>query len=808
MPTPTQSSLTSTIGEQCPEYQVWRKGYGVIKHSEATCQAVVALADRLVEQGLQQDTRTVYRKLAALDRIASAGLWLVVHMSYTNRVNLSGAPLTPQDFKPTPRGHAGSALNMVPAYAGYLALNDLTGRTRSWVMGQGHCVAAIEAINVLTGNIFPEQRERYQSPEGLSRLAADFYSFRQRPDGSLAAPAGSHVSAQTAGAILEGGYPGLAELQCSHMPLPGESLVAFFSDGAIDGERGSDWIPRWWRASDCGLVLPLLILNDRCGEPVRDPETGEGLDGLESDLRYRGFAPFRFDGRDPAAYVCALLRMEYDLQALSDAASKGQVQYPIEMPFGLAQTVRGFGFYGAGTEIDHDLPLPGSPRTDSRARDLFNTHAAPLWVDPEELRESVQQLSGHAMQNRPLERDHPLAGRNPSDPALPRLSSCREAQASPMHAVDHFFTALAKNNPQLRVRIGDSGNLSEHRLPGVLDEFRKRVSQPRNPHEDVYGGIVSVRNDEAVASACLGNKAGLNLVVGDEAFCVKILGILRQELTFARQQKEAGRPPRWLGLPVVATAHTWENPNNAISQQDTTFCEALLGEMGDVSRVLFPADYNSTLATLPSVYTDRGRITGLVVPAQDRPRVFDASEAESLARNGALVVDEDTCAGEPLLLMASGAYQLSEAIRACERLRETGTPFRLVYLQEPGRFRQPRDAFEAPFCASELERERLFPHRLNCRVALTHMRPEVFRGHLHPLFPSMERSRVLGFINRGGTLNPAGMLFANQSSWGHVLAACAAIMEKPPGEWLSSAELAAVEGRGDPTVITRGLPTA
>ncbi|MDX1599645.1 MAG: hypothetical protein R3295_13360, partial [Marinobacter sp.] len=74
----------------------------------------------------------------------------------------------------------------------------------------------------------------------------------------------------------------------------------------------------------------------------------------------------------------------------------------------------------------------------------------------------------------------------------------------------------------------------------------------------------------------------------------------------------------------------------------------------------------------------------------------------------------------------------------------------------------------------------------------------------HPLFPEPRQSRALGYINHGGTLNEAGMLFANRCSWAHALAACASVMERPPGEWLSSAELAAVEGRGDPSVITGG----
>ncbi|MFN2361077.1 MAG: xylulose 5-phosphate 3-epimerase, partial [Marinobacter sp.] len=151
-----------------------------------------------------------------------------------------------------------------------------------------------------------------------------------------------------------------------------------------------------------------------------------------------------------------------------------------------------------------------------------------------------------------------------------------------------------------------------------------------------------------------------------------------------------------------------------------------------------------------------------------------------------------------------GAYQLSELIRASERLRETGTPFRLVYVQEPGRFREPRDTFEAAQCVRDLEQERLFPRRMRRRVALTHMRPEVFRGHLFPLLPEPSKSRVLGYINRGGTLNEAGMLFANRCSWAHALAACADVLERPPGEWLSSAELAAIEGRGDAAIVTRG----
>ncbi|WP_309044649.1 xylulose 5-phosphate 3-epimerase [Marinobacter sediminicola] len=788
----------------CSEYELWRKGYGVIQHTETTCERVQLLAAHLVAKGLQPDSATVYRKLADLDRLTSAGMWLVVHMTYANRVDTSGAPLAPTDFKSTPEGHTGGALNMVPAYAAYMALNNLTGQTRSWLMGQGHCVAAIDALNVLTGNLLPEQHKRYTGTEGLSRMVADFYSYQQKPDGSVAAPLGSHVNPYTAGGIIEGGYLGFAELQYAHMPLPGESLVAFLSDGAAEEQRGSDWIPRWWRAADCGLVTPVMIANGRRIEQRTELGTREGLERFEARLEALGFEPFRFDGRDPAAFVCALAEMENTLQQRSEEALAGALGYPVRMPYGIAETVKGFGFYGAGLNPAHNLPLPGNPRMDIRARELFQTHAHRLWVAPEELAQSVQRLKEHTEQSRPLERDHPLARRDPPDLVIPAIPD-RADSVSPMQAVDDFFCALVAQNPNLRARVGNPDELASNRLTGVLENLKHRVNEPENDSESVHGNIITALNEEAVVSACLANKAGINLVASYEAFCVKMLGAIRQELIFTRHQKALGRPARWLGLPVIATSHTWENGKNEQSHQDTTFCESLLGEMNDVSRVLFPADYNSALAVLPSVFAKRGSISCMVIPKRNRPCVFDAQEAEALARNGALVVDEDTSGGEPILLIANGAYQLSEAIRACERLRDTSTSFRLVYIQEPGRFREPRDTLEAENGASEFERERLFPGRLHRRVALTHMRPEVFRGHMHPLFPDPAHSRVLGYINRGGTLNEAGMLFANGCSWGHALAACASVLDKPPGEWLSSAELAAVEGRGDPALITRGL---
>ncbi len=686
---PSQDELLAHAAAE-PAFAAWLQGHGPLQHSAETRAAVFRTAHQLVQAGLQPDLGSVYQLFRALDRLTASALRIVVHMTYARRIRLDGQPLQAEDFKTQPEGHTGGALNMVPAYAGYLALNVLTGKTRAWLMGQGHCVAAIDALNVLTGNLHPEQERAYaDGEEGLNRLLQDFYGYAQAPNGAPAAPLGSHVNPHTAGGIAEGGYLGFAELQYAHMPLPGETLVAFLSDGAADEQRGSDWFPRWWR-------------------------------------------------------------------------------------------------------------LPGNPHNDEQARQLFNQHANELWVEPEAL-ELARRLFAEQRGERPLERDNPLALRHPIEPIIPPLRY-RDDPCSPMAALDRFYTELVEANPDLRARVGNPDELASNRLGGVLKALKHRVSEPESELESVSGRVITALNEEAVVSACLANQGGLNLVASYEAFCVKMLGAVRQTLIFARQQKEVGRPAGWLGWPLVATSHTWENGKNQQSHQDTTFCEALLGEMSDMVRVLFPADHNSALALLPTIYRSRGQLACLVIPKRDRPMVFDAVQAERLARDGAILVEE-RCGSDPLLLIANGSYQLEQMRRAAQRLAEAGQAYRLVYLQEPGRFRAPRDRWEVEAVADEALVERLFPDSHERRVLLTHMRAEVARGHLWPILPDARRTSVLGYRNRGGTLDEAGMQFANRACWGNVLAACARLMEVPRTALLTPEEAAAVAGKGDPALL-------
>ena len=259
MPTSFNAVVTDAFDE-------WSQGYGKIQHTTETISIVEKYLSSLCDAADDEQSAVLnaLKLLKAADRICSASMWLVAHMTYAKRVSMAGNTLNIDDFKEKAQGHTGGALNMTPAYTGYLLANALNGKTRSWIMGQGHCVAAIEAVNAITGNQYEEKASLYScDDEGLSRLCNDYYRYDLNADGQLESHVGSHVNIHTAGGISEGGYLGFTSLQYVHMPLPGQELVTFLSDGAFEEQRGSDWAPRWWRASDTGLVAPVMIDNGR-----------------------------------------------------------------------------------------------------------------------------------------------------------------------------------------------------------------------------------------------------------------------------------------------------------------------------------------------------------------------------------------------------------------------------------------------------------------------------------------------------------------------------------------------------------------
>jgi phosphoketolase len=807
-----QSEWVELYRKQHPIADCWAVGYEQINHNPETQARIFSMAQRLIQEGKVKDEEHFFNLLCNLDRVTSAGMWLAVHQVYTRNVYLDGRDLDADDFKAKPEGHTGGSLNMVPAYMGYMGINAITGFTRSWIMGQGHCVSAIDSVNLLLDNLNPAHGERYSlSDEGLTRYVRDFYSYKLDEHGEQDSPLGSHVNAHTAGGLAEGGYLGFVQLQYMHMPLPGESLVTFLSDGAFEEQRGSDWAPRWWRAKDCGLPLPIMINNGRRIDQRSTMAQKGGTSWFVEHLKLNHFDPIVIDGKDPAAFVWLIYEMESRLTAAAKAIEMGQEQYPVRLPYGIAVAPKGAGFYNAGVNLAHNLPLGANPSKDVQAAKIFNEHARKLWVPEAELKDAVSKLQNHGETDRPKECNHPVTWRDinlrevptPEFEPIPetRLERSTWTKTLPMKAVDSMFLATVRANSHLRPRVGNPDEMRSNRLQTTLDALKFRVTEPEpGIPEELDGAVITALNEEAVASAALANKGGINLIATYEAFGAKMHGVMRQEIIFAKHNKAVGQVGKWLSIPLVLTSHTWENGKNEQSHQDPVMAEAMLGEASDVSRVMFAADYNTAAVLMQNVYQTYGQYWTLVVSKRSIANLFTPEEAARLVEQGALRIDwsSHSVDQQRVILTAIGAYQFEAVLKASDRLRERDIPHSVVYMLEPGRFRLPRDQGEVAHVAPAQVCAELYPESVPARVFVTHTRPEPIVGTLQPLFTGRDHTAALGYVNQGGTLDASGMLFINRSTWGHILLETARVLEIQQEDLLTPEELDALHGRACP----------
>ncbi len=481
-----------------------------------------------------------------------------------------------------------------------------------------------------------------------------------------------------------------------------------------------------------------------------------GTEWFTRHLKLNGFDPIVFDGRDPAAFAWAIFEMEHRLLAEAQAmAESGEACYNVSLPYGVACAPKGAGFYGEGTNLAHNLPSAANPHEDVIAAHNFNESARRLWVPTAELDEAIAAFQHHAASGRPRERDHALNNREVTLHELPptlsrpvaevRQDSSTWTRYSPMAAVDEMFLATVEANPHLRPRVGNPDEMRSNRMTDTLEALKFRVvcPEPGIP-ESHHGAVITALNEEAVANAALANTGGINLIVTYEAFAAKMHGAVRQEIIFANHLSEGGRPQHWLSVPLVLTSHAWENGKNEQSHQDTMMAEAMMNELSHVSRVLFPADYNTAAAAMSAVYQSQGQIwTMLVAKADTVANLFSTEEASQLIADGAMRLDWAGYRPDEaqLVLTALGAYQLEQALKASARLTERSIPHAVVICWS----RAPSASRVAPV-------SRLTSLRNRCATRRGHHYPASRSKRVEPMSqPANQATIKLLIINPGST---------------------------------------------------------
>lgn len=83
----------------------------------------------------------------------------------------------------------------------------------------------------------------------------------------------------------------------------------------------------------------------------------------------------------------------------------------------------------------------------------------------------------------------------------------------------------------------------------------------------------------------------------------------------------------------------------------------------------------------------------------------------------------------------------------------------------------------------------------------SHTRPGPHIGTLWPLLIDPVQTPVLGYLDRGGTMDERGMLFANRCAWAHVVAKAAGALGELADVLLNEKEIAALMGETEPSAI-------
>ncbi|WVM91311.1 hypothetical protein ULG90_14280 [Halopseudomonas pachastrellae] len=107
-------------------------------------------------------------------------------------------------------------------------------------------------------------------------------------------------------------------------------------------------------------MTPVMIANGRRIDQRSTIFLQGGTDWFRQHLELNGFYPILIDGRDPAAFIWGIFEAESRLQACSEQVSAGHMRYPVKLPYLIAETVKGYGFYGAGFKRGAWYPASGN----------------------------------------------------------------------------------------------------------------------------------------------------------------------------------------------------------------------------------------------------------------------------------------------------------------------------------------------------------------------------------------------------------------------------------------------------------------
>lgn len=686
------AALACHCRSQNAEFADWAAGRGLVRHSDSTQLKVLELSELLTSAGYLAHPSLCFKLLIQLDILCNQVVRQVLQL--TQLQHLGTQENTQMDpLRQQPAGNTRRALATIPVLCARLALNRLTRRQRDWFTDINDAGAALEVLQLMLESAPADRRAAYGSSCEQIDWSALVQDFGRESE--IQSSPGPWISPELTGVRSPVGSP--TEWQAVHQVLPGERLLVLLDSHESATLQES---LRWWHPEDCGLLVPVLL--DMCSNDTR--MTGAGGETL-------------VDGSDPAACVCAILSAELALGKLAAEYVEDELENRASVPL---VKVRGADWWPLTDD------LSASQRLSHIKRLLLAT------AQPDTLWQGAAMAMRHAARNGRAS----MVTVNRPDPHWVHEPGLV------MAALDQYFCDITEVNPHLRVRLAAISGQAVKQFPAAYDLLGERCQWPlQQTGYQMAGAVVEPESGLEMVSVALGNQMGLNLVLLDNRTLPSALDPLLLSSRFARAQAMIDEPAPWLGIPLL-TSCDWLTTAEPSESGLLEFTETLLAQPADQVRVMLIPDANTAMACLKACYGEFGMVVQLVLP-EVGPLCLDARQAEQLVAHGALCL-AGNCAAD-VQLVACGAQALRVAQTVSLRLRAHDVSHSLVYVLEPGRFRQPRDSQEQEHQADASLVDTLFPHHVRQRLVLTDLCPEVLIRQCQSLDQGPQRTAVLGY---------------------------------------------------------------
>lgn len=712
--------------------------------------------------------RTVHDRVQALDAYWRAANYLGAAQLYLRENVLLREPLQPADVKQRPLGHWGTqpGLNLI-----YAHLNRLIGETQAnvlLVVGPGHGAPAIRANLWLEGTLDSE--------------IAQFVKEFSWPGG-----APSHVTAQTPGAIHEGGELGYSLAHAFGAVLDNPDLIAACVVG--DGEAETGPLAASWRFNvflnprGSGAVLPILHLNGyklsgptlfgrMSDEELRVYFDGLGFETILADAEQLGAMHANVWEAFDTAY--AQIRAVQEQYRMSNAPYGTVPRWPVIV---LRSEKGATGPY-AGTFHSHGLPL-SDPASDLEqlatlerwlqsydAQELFTAEGRPnaevrSVLPPQHLRMGRNPHANGGMEIVPLEL--------PGDEHYRTLAEPGCIRESPMERVGEYLEdLLQRNNVRQNFRLFCPDETLSNKLQAVFDVTDRAFMDPivgTDEYLSPDGRVIEILSEHC----CEGWLEGY-LLTGRhgvfacyEGFAPIVDSMVHQYGKWLKMSREVPWRQPVPALNILLTSHVWRQDHNGFSHQAPGFIDSLLTSKSEITRAYLPPDANTMISTFQHCLQTRGRINLIVGGKNPMPQWLNPEQAKAHCAAGIGAWEwASNDRGDPQIVMAScGDVPAMETIAAAQILRDFAPALRVRVANIVDLMRIASPVFE-PHGIPEADFDALFPPDRDVVFAF-HGYPPVIHKLLHGRVRP-ERFHVRGYEEEGTTTTPFDMLVRNRMS--------------------------------------------